>query len=130
MNTKNNGCRLESFQSIGNESKRLVDPKRFIDFLRESKVKETGAFSKGINKGLNIAISALGNDQIVPPVDAAEVVHGRWDKYTDERFNGYDANGRIKYRKVRTYYCDKCDHGSAVKANYCPNCGAKMDGDG
>ena len=63
-------------------------------------------------------------------VDAVEVVHGQWEKYTEEKFNGYDADGRIRYRKVRIYYCDKCGHGSVVKSNYCPNCGAKMDGDG
>ena len=65
-----------------------------------------------------------------PTVDAVEVVHGQWEKYTEEKFNGYDADGRIRYRKVRIYYCDKCGHGSVVKSNYCPNCGAKMDGDG
>lgn len=55
------------------------------------------------------------------------VAHGRWDKYTDEKCIGCDADGRLKYRKVSAFYCDKCGHGSAVKTNYCPNCGAKMD---
>ena len=50
-----------------------------------------------------------------PTVDAVEVVHGRW--ITDEK-------GVI--------YCEKCRHidDYASVHNYCPNCGAKMDGDG
>ena len=66
----------------------------------------------------------------LPTVDVVEVVHGRWRKYTDDRFNGYDNAGRIRYRKVYSYECSNCGRNVAVKSNYCPNCGAKMDGDG
>ena len=63
-------------------------------------------------------------------VDAVSVVHGHWEKYTDDKFMGYGADGRIRYRKVYSYKCSKCWNYTAVKHNYCPNCGAKMDGDG
>ena len=63
-----------------------------------------------------------------PTVDAVEVVYGRWIKYKDDKFIGYDADGRAKYRNVYSYNCDKCGHGTAVKSNYCPACGAKMEG--
>lgn len=53
---------------------RLIDADAFIRFLAEQKVKETGAFTKGVNKALNIAISALKNLQITPTVDAVPVV--------------------------------------------------------
>lgn len=49
---------------------RLIDADAFIRFLAEQKVKETGAFTTGVNKALNIAISALKNPQITPTVDA------------------------------------------------------------
>ena len=65
-----------------------------------------------------------------PSADAVEVVHGRWEKYTDDKFMGYGADGRIRYRKVYSYKCSKCWNYTAVKHKYCPNCGAKMDGDG
>ena len=51
-----------------------------------------------------------------PTVDAVEVVHGRWIINSD----GYYP------------YCSECKeepkHGEMT--HYCPNCGAKMDGDG
>lgn len=43
---------------------RAIDSEKFYDFLTDQLVKETGAFSKGVNKGLNIARSALHNEQI------------------------------------------------------------------
>lgn len=48
-------------------------------------------------------------------VDAVEVVHGRWNPC-----------GSCGYR------CSKCDFWVTFRSlnNYCPNCGAKMDGDG
>jgi hypothetical protein len=63
----------------------------------------------------------------LPTVDAVEVVHGEWEKYTDDRFIGYVADGRIRYRKVYSYMCSKCRNYTTVKHKYCPNCGAKMD---
>ena len=43
-----------------------------------------------------------------PAVDAVEVVHGRWVFWN----------------------CSECDYETSDLTNYCPNCGAKMDGDG
>ena len=53
---------------------RLIDADAFIRFLAEQRVKNTGMFTKGVNKALNIAISALKNQQITPTVDSAPVV--------------------------------------------------------
>ena len=53
---------------------RLTDTERAFEFLTEQLVKETGAFSKGVNKGLNIARSALRNVDAIPTIDAVEVV--------------------------------------------------------
>ena len=51
-----------------------------------------------------------------PTVDAVEVVHGRWILTNGEDGLYYD--------------CSICGHcaGRGRKSNYCPNCGAKMDG--
>ena len=83
-----------------------------------------------------------------PTVDAVEVVHGRWILTANEEYSNYRWNV--------TAECSECHHSKGeiyagffpgfptdlarevvlynaekVKLdNYCPNCGAKMDGDG
>ena len=100
---------------------KVIDPAPIIKNLADRCLEAKG-----------IECSTLGNliDMLhaAPGLDAVEVVHGRWIKYKDEKFMGYDADGRIKYRNVYSYNCDKCGHGTAVKSNYCPACGAKMEG--
>jgi rubrerythrin len=58
---------------------------------------------------------AAGEVAGAPTVDAVEVVHGRWEGIEFDMF----------------YKCSNC--GLIVEyelSKYCPNCGAKMDGDG
>ena len=45
---------------------RAIDGEAAYRFLSEQLVKETGAFSKGVNKGLNIARSAMRNPDAIP----------------------------------------------------------------
>lgn len=56
-----------------------------------------------------------------PAADVVEVVHGRWIE------KGYEG--------IMTY-CSEClhrapfnNHQELILSNYCPNCGAKMDGE-
>ena len=51
-----------------------------------------------------------------PAADVAQVRHGRWLPFHST------AAGDIQY-------CSACEIGCTWKPNYCPNCGAKMDGD-
>lgn len=57
----------------------------------------------------------------IPGVDAVKVVHGRWifkhNPITDPK--------RYFIRIV----CSECNLHTGQKSNYCPQCGAKMDGD-
>lgn len=50
-----------------------------------------------------------------PAADVVPVVHGRWVPFHSE------AAGDIQY-------CSACEIGFDAKTDYCPNCGAKMDG--
>ena len=64
-----------------------------------------------------------------PTVEAVEVVHGRWLD------NGMCNHKPSRFRnpdKWTVYKCSECGYsnGRRKNANYCPNCGAKMDGDG
>jgi len=56
-----------------------------------------------------------------PTVDAVEVVHGRWDEVTGQD----EIVGEMDF-----YKCSVCCKLRWFQTNYCPNCGAKMDGDG
>ena len=54
----------------------------------------------------------------IKAVDAVEVVHGRWkEPYRQYVVCSECGTGYVKYEFIE-------------RANYCPNCGAKMDGDG
>lgn len=55
--------------------------------------------------------------------DMAPVRHGRW---LLEPTNPYDAPG-YKNRMIKV--CSCCHWSNACKYNYCPRCGAKMDGE-
>jgi hypothetical protein len=57
-----------------------------------------------------------------PTADVAPVVHGRWDE-SKEHF--YLNNG---CKEWINFYCSECDAPNNSPTDYCPNCGAKMDG--
>lgn len=59
------------------------------------------------------------------------VRHESWEEYTTSRFFGFDEFGDPIYRNGVVYYCTnpRCRRKTVVKESYCPNCGARMDGD-
>lgn len=61
-----------------------------------------------------------------PAADVAPVVHGLWEKEPSS-FWRWTPSGAVAVART-TYRCGLCGRGTAVKSNYCPNCGAKMDG--
>lgn len=56
-----------------------------------------------------------------PSADVAPVVHGEW------KFE-WDAEKDPKKYFIRIV-CSRCGLKTGGKSNYCPNCGAKMDGE-
>ena len=75
-----------------------------------------------------------------PAVDAVPVVHARWfykDRHrkTCRQYTGYDDMGEVHTITVieesegKEPYCSECGAQAAESfINFCPNCGAKMDG--
>lgn len=61
-----------------------------------------------------------------PAADVASVVHGWWEKEPSS-FWRWTPSGAVVVART-TYRCGLCGRGTAVKSNYCPNCGAKMNG--
>ena len=58
----------------------------------------------------------------IPSVDAEIVRHGRWSGF---KAVGVDDDDCYVYRQ----FCSICNGQSPWDYNYCPNCGAKMDGE-
>lgn len=90
---------------------------------REAAVKSVLRMRKPENSvAQNRMLSIIQRDVLkLPAADVAPVVHGRWIL---ER----EPNG-----KPYCFHCSVCDSdyhciGIVVASDYCPNCGAKMDG--
>ena len=64
--------------------------------------------------------------EALPAADVAPVVHGLWEKEPSS-FWRWTPSGAVAVART-TYRCGFCGRGTAVKSNYCPHCGAKMDG--
>ena len=69
--------------------------------------------------------TALAVADVAPTIDAVPVVHGRWVK----------ANGMMPPEYHGRKCCSVCDafalsdfYGRERLSDFCPNCGAKMDG--
>lgn len=78
---------------------------------------EREALLKNLNRFAQDNYCVTINDVIMnlPAADVAEVVHGKWDDSLDGITPYCSICGRSHKLMVRT-------------PNYCPNCGAKMDG--
>lgn len=61
---------------------------------------------------------AIDGIESIPASDVEEVKHGKWQKEpTDFSLCG-----------IAYYSCSLCGFEEQIRTNYCPNCGAKMDG--
>lgn len=60
-------------------------------------------------------------------VDAVEVVHGEWNSLTDCSNAGVYCS--VCHKKVWKEDYAWCNRKNKIRSNYCPNCGAKMDGE-
>lgn len=76
--------------------------------------------------GVNAAIREVAS---FPAADVAPVVYGRW---TEEDWVEMDSDGHLVRTPKAALRCSNCRHCFKKellwKDNYCPNCGAKMDG--
>lgn len=72
------------------------------------------------NIGLRKAMSAIDT---LPAADVVEVRHGRWHRFS--KGSAYH-NGAIILSEA--FQCSVCKESFWNKSNYCPSCGAKMDG--
>lgn len=70
---------------------------------------------KAYNEGVKAVEDYIAN---LPAANVVEVVHGEWIKDTTFDLCGIDY-----------YKCSVCGKEQQIEYPYCPNCGARMDGD-
>lgn len=66
-------------------------------------------WADGYDKAIDVAYGIV---QMTPAADVAEVKHGKWL-----------SNG------LRNLQCSLCRNYNIEKSRFCPNCGARMDGE-
>ena len=101
--------------------KEYIEREVAVEILKEKSLKKFNAYYKGYVN----AISDLIN---MPTADVKEVRHGRWVAKIMRKEN---YNYGVPYEISR---CSEClymlkNNGFVGRYNYCPNCGARMDGD-
>ena len=97
---------------------RLID----ANALLQSEIKRCGSIPT-IGSGYINETSFKRILEEAPTVDALEVVHGRWVKCKDWDYD-------YKCSVCEGYAGEDVDGDHYKLTPYCPNCGAKMDGDG
>ena len=89
--------------------------------LRNMRKDDLIEYIRTLEHNYNVAVSFNENQaKYIESLGITEVVHGRWEKASE---------------KMPIYRCSICKernlfkNGYNVLSNYCPNCGAKMDGE-
>ena len=109
----------------------MANEKRLIsaDVAKEMIVNHANEFSDMLNRREKALLIGGGTSCIdkCPTVDAVEVVHGRWlyDSGSGKYFCSACDENALSFRKDTLYGGDLYE---VCLTDYCPNCGAKMDG--
>lgn len=61
---------------------RLIDADKLLDLIKDQKEKETGAYTKGINKGLNIVKSIICDEAQTPTAYDVDAVVKQLEEWT------------------------------------------------
>lgn len=82
-----------------------IDSEKVYEFAKEQRVKETGGFSKGLNKGLQIMMSAARNRDAIPAADVVAVVRCRECRYAP---SGTDDGFGLEWPEDKPYHTNPC----------------------
>ena len=93
--------------------KRLIDANEVWHKIHK---RREAAYRELDHPRCNVYLNAEFDVMDAPTVDAVEVVHGRWI---------YEP---VEFSIVKDIRCSVCRRYVKVPENYCPDCGAKMDG--
>lgn len=73
-------------------------------------------WTRGYEQGVMDTVNIMGSQKVI---EAEPVRHGRW----------VPKPQMYRHPNAKNYYCSECREETAVRRNYCPCCGADMDGD-
>jgi DNA-directed RNA polymerase subunit RPC12/RpoP len=102
----------------------MVNKKRLIDANDYKDVLYAKRNNPSIRNGIQSAMRMLEKQ---PTVDAVEVVHGEWEVIEDDYFDLVEMKCSVC---GVSYGFEDYEDDTPKNYHYCPNCGAKMDGDG
>ena len=117
--------------------KRPIDANLLMDTVEGVNwyhIDKMGYLANGANSQLHTPLfkaeDILNAIRNAPTVDAVEVVHGRWEP--ELMPTGIECTwiAEMTVQALSCSVCGKCVDVSEGYFLYCPNCGAKMDGDG
>jgi DNA-directed RNA polymerase subunit RPC12/RpoP len=100
---------------------RYIDADALLERILKLRVSTDDLYGMGITRGIERAETAI---EMQPTADVVEVRHGEW-------------RTAIEYNESRVTECSACHKEfyfmkkgqlNIDKMNFCPNCGAKMDG--
>lgn len=94
-----------------------ISRKAVYQFAKDLREKETGAFSKGYNKGLRVMMAAAMNKDAIPSEDVLPARHGEWKLNRD---------GSITCSECKRKQLSCVDNWDMD--NFCHFCGADMRG--
>ena len=103
------------------DKKRLINADKLENYIRTNAKVEHDDTQYDIGR-VHGLINAAGLIHFAPTIDAVEVVHGRWVEHKDP-IPWCEDDADVFYR------CSACGLCVPGETNYCPNCGAKMDGE-
>ena len=87
------------------------------EYIEREALRSKAVYMFGFGPFKYVPLSAIEN---LPVADVAPVVHGRWIPVP--------SSDTVMGKAYTCSECDKMRFGS-FKPNYCPNCGARMDGE-
>lgn len=98
----------------------MISRKTLMDKLKLAVIITDDLYGMGIMEGIKHAKECV---EEAPTIDAVPVVHGRW-------VEKFFTNDRQRVCSVchSTVRQPSYDRGEIKFFNYCPNCGARMDG--